>query len=368
MQALWDRFRSMNRLFLLTVILPTILAGLYFGLLSSDVYISESRFLVRSPDKPAATSFGILLKGAGISNAGDEVFAAQSFVMSRDALRELDRNQAYRKAYTGNSISVFDRFNPFGWSGSFEELYHYYEGRVNVDHDTTSSITTLSVRAYSPATAQQVNRRLLEMAEATVNRLNDRARADLIRVASSEVDAAESRSRAAALALSGFRNRAGVVDPEKQATVQLQMVSKLQDELIATRAQLAQMRKIAPDNPQIEVLEAQVRSLSGDIDAQTGKVAGNRNSLSSSAAQYQRLQLESQFADRQLGSAMSSLQEAENEALRKQAYIERIVQPNLPDHATEPRRLRSIFATFLLGIVAFGILSMLIAGVREHQD
>jgi BexC/CtrB/KpsE family polysaccharide export inner-membrane protein len=247
--------------------------------------------------------------------------------MSRDALRELDRNQAYRKAYTSNSISVFDRFNPLGWSGSFEELYHYYEGKINVDHDSTSSITTLSVRAYSPATAQQVNRRLLEMAEATVNRLNDRARADLIRVASSEVDAAENRSRAAALALSAFRNRAGVVDPEKQATVQLQMVSKLQDELIATRAQLAQMRKIAPENSQIEVLEAQVRSLSSDIDAQTGKVAGNRNSLSSSAA-----------------------------------------QPNLPDHATEPRRLRGILATFLLGLVAFGILSMLIAGIREHQD
>jgi capsular polysaccharide transport system permease protein len=49
-------------------------------------------------------------------------------------------------------------------------------------------------------------------------------------------------------------------------------------------------------------------------------------------------------------------------------YLERIVQPNKPDMALEPRRMRSIFSTFIIGLVAWGILSMLLAGVREHQD
>ena len=65
---------------------------------------------------------------------------------------------------------------------------------------------------------------------------------------------------------------------------------------------------------------------------------------------------------------MTSLEQARNEAQRKQLYLERIVQPSLPDVAVEPRRLRGVAATFLLGLVAWGILSMLIAGVREHQD
>jgi capsular polysaccharide transport system permease protein len=30
--------------------------------------------------------------------------------------------------------------------------------------------------------------------------------------------------------------------------------------------------------------------------------------------------------------------------------------------------MRSILSTFLLGLMAWGILSMLVAGVREHQD
>ena len=64
---------------------------------------------------------------------------------------------------------------------------------------------------------------------------------------------------------------------------------------------------------------------------------------------------------------MNSLEEARNEARRKQAYVERIVQPSLPDEAQEPRRLRGIFATFVLGLIAWAILTMLLAGIREHH-
>jgi capsular polysaccharide transport system permease protein len=64
---------------------------------------------------------------------------------------------------------------------------------------------------------------------------------------------------------------------------------------------------------------------------------------------------------------MSSLQDAEDEARRKQAYIERVAQPSLPDEAAEPRRLRGILAVFVLGLVAWGILKLLFAGVREHH-
>jgi len=64
---------------------------------------------------------------------------------------------------------------------------------------------------------------------------------------------------------------------------------------------------------------------------------------------------------------MTSLQAAEDEAQRKQAYVERIAEPSRPDEAAEPRRLRGIFATFVLGLIAWGILRLLLAGLREHH-
>ena len=360
-------FSRIDRLFLLAVVAPTALAILYFGLFASDVYVSESQFVVRSPDKPAASGLGVLLKSAGFSNAGDEIFAAHEYVRSRDALKELNRDDAVVNSYGNSGVSIFDRFNPLGLDGSFEDLYHYYRGKVRVDYATTSSITTLTVRAFSAADAQRFNRQLLERSEDLVNRLNNRGRSDLVRFATEEVVEAKIAAREAALSLARFRNASGILDPEKQATLQLQMVSKLQDELIGARTQLQQLRAIAPENPQIPVLETRISSLSREIDEQLGLVAGNRKSLSNSAAQYQRLELEREFADRRLAAAMNSLEEARNEARRKQAYVERIVQPSLPDEAQEPRRLRGIFATFILGLVAWAILTMLIAGIREHH-
>ena len=367
-RTMFDRLAKIDRVLLIAVIIPTVIAVIYFGLLASNVYISESRFVVRSPDKPSSTGLGILLKSTGFSNGGDEVYAAESFIQSRDALVALNKNGAFRKAYSDPAISFIDRFDGFGMNGSFEQLYRYYKGKIAVEHESSASITSLTVRAYTPEEAYRVNAQLLGMAEVTVNQLNERGRQDLIHFATVEVDEAKDKARSAAVALSGFRNSQGVIDPEKQATVQLQMVSKIQDEIIAARSELLQLRSFAPQNPQIEVLVTRVQGLEKEMRDQVSAVAGGSKSLSSSAAQYQRLALESQFADKQLAAAMSSLQDSANEARRKQAYLERIVEPSIPDEPLEPRRLRGILSTVLLGFVAWGIMTMLLAGVQEHKD
>lgn len=362
------RLTGINRLFALAVIVPTALAIVYFGLIASDVYTSESRFVVRSPQRQAPSGLGALLQGAGFSRAQDDSFTVHDFALSRDALKEINSTLGVDKAYGSSQIDLFSRFGGFGTDNSFEALHRYYQKKVEMQSDTTSSISTLTVRAYTAQDARNINQKLLDLSEALVNRLNERGRQDLIRFAAVEVTDAEAKAKAAALSLSAYRSAEGVVDPERQATVQLQQVAKLQDELIATKTQLAQLKTFAPQNPQIASLQERAATLQAAMSAETSKVMGGERSLTNKAADYQRLALERDFADKQLASALVSLELARNEAQRKQVYLERIVLPNLPDMATEPRRLRGILSTFVLGLMAWGILSMLLAGVREHQD
>jgi capsular polysaccharide transport system permease protein len=362
------KFKVKDRLFVIVVVIPVLLSVIYFGFLASDVYVSESKFVIRSPEKPASSGLGIILKSAGFTTAGDETFAAQTFAVSRDALRAVNRNNGFAEAYSRPSISVFDRFNPFGGAGSFEDLYKYFQKKVRLQNDSTTSITTLTVRAYTPEDARKFNEQLLALSELTVNRLNQRGRKDLIRYSETEVGEAKAQSLSAALALAAYRNRIGVVDPEKQATAQMSMITKLQDGLIAAKTELAQLQRFTPENPRIPVVRAQLGTIQGEIDRELGKVAGNRGSLAASAVRFQRLTLESEFADKQLAAALASFEQARTEALRKQAYVERIVEPNLADAPIEPRRLRSIFATLALALVIYGIMRMLLAGVREHAQ
>jgi capsular polysaccharide transport system permease protein len=362
-----ENFRKLNRLFLIFVVAPVVIAIAYFTLFASDVYISESQFVVRRPESRANTGLGLALaSAAGFSNAGEEAYVAKAFLESRDALRAINHDDTLRKAFTRDHIWFAERFDPIGLSGSFEDFYKYYQKHVTVETDVTTSISALTVRAYTAEDARRINEQLLRMSEDTVNQMNGRGRADMVRFAQIEVNDAKNQARAAGIALAAFRNNKGVVDPEVQATAQLEMISKLQDHLITTRAQVNQLRQFTPLNPQIPVLENRTRTLETEIRNQMSTLTGSDKSLAANSAQYQRLFLENQFADKQLAASLASLQDARNEARRQQVYVQRISGPNLPDAPVEPRRLRGVLATLALGLVAWGIASMLIAGIKEH--
>ena len=369
-QKIKQRIVCFNRMFLLTVFLPTTLAIIYYGFLASDIYISEAHFVLRSPQKQSLTGLGSILQGAGFSRAQDDTYTVQDFIQSRDALRELDDKLHISAFYGAPGIDRLSRFGGTEWQDkSFESLHRYYQKKIiTINHDIASSITILQIRSFSPEQAVSINEQLLTMSEQLVNKLNERGRQDLIRFASSEVAQAETKAKAASLALSAYRNKKGVFDPEKQSALQFQQISKLQDELIATKTQLAQIRIATKNNPQIGTIQNRVELLQAEIAAETAKIVGGDRSLSDKAAEYERLTLERGFADKQLAGAMASLEQARNDAIRKQLYLERIVQPGKPDKAVEPRRLRAIISIFAVGMICWGILTMLLAGVREHHD
>lgn len=358
--------KRINPLFTATVLVPTVLAVAYFGFIASDIYLSESSFVLRSPEQQTATPLGMLLKGTGFTRSQDDSYTVTDFIHSRDALSLLNEKVDLRSAYDKGDF--FSEFPGMDMDDSLENMHRYYKGMVSVQLDPVSSIAKLTVRAFTAQEAQKVNQLLLEMSEALVNQLNERGRQDLIRFASNEVATAENRAKQAALALAKYRNEKGVIDPERQSAIPLQQIAKLQDELIATKSQLAQLLLLTAQNPQIPVLKSRITMLEAEIQRESSNIAGGGKSLASKAAEFQRLALEKEFADKQLASAMLSLEQARNEAQRKQLYIERIAQPSLPDAALEPRRMRIIISVFVLGLVAWGVLSMLVAGIREHQD
>ncbi len=363
------RLRRLNWLFILTVIVPTLAGIIYFGLVASDRYISESRFVVRSPQRQTASSFfSNLLQSTGISHSLQDAYAVHDYILSRDALAELDKNMQVSKAFRNGGMDVFNYFPGLDWDDSFEALFRYYPKRVSVEIDSTSTVMVLKVSAFTAKDAHAINEMLLKMSERLVNKLNDRAQQDTIAYARNEVRDAERRAKDAALALASFRNQRAVIDPEKQSSFQLQAVLRLQEELISAKMQLAQLVTYTPSNPQIPSLRTRIETLQKEINSESAKVTGGTGSLANKASDYERLALERAFADKQLAGAMVALETARNEAQRQALYLERVAQPNLPDTAIEPRRLRSVLVVFVLGLVAWGILGLLIASVREHLD
>lgn len=360
--------RRLSLSFVLTLLAPTLAASIYYGLIASDQYISESRFVVRNPQRTVPSGLGALLQGTVFARSQDDTYSVHDFIRSRDALREIDQKLGFRQSFSRRDIDFLNRFPGLDLDRSFEALYRYYGTRVSVEYDTVSSISVLRVAAFTASDARDINDLLLQMGERLVNNLNIRSREDLIEVARQEVGQAQAQVTAAAAALSSFRATRGVLDPDRQGEMQLQGVDKLREQLIETQTQLAQLRRLSPDNPQIPGLASRVEILQRSAADERAKVVGRDASLSAQLPDYDRLVLEKTFADRQLASALASLETARNEAHRKQLYLERLVQPNLPDTAVEPRRIRGVLTVLAFSTVLWGVVSMVLAGIREHGD
>jgi capsular polysaccharide transport system permease protein len=357
-------------LFVLIVLAPTCGAVIYYGLIASDVYVSESRFLVRSPQHQAPSGFvGQLLQSTGLTpHSQDDTYSVRDYILSRDALKELDEKLEVRKAFSNPDVDPIDRFPGFGWNRSFENFYIYYGKHIGVEYDPVSSISILTVRAFTAEEAYKINHSLLDMSERLVNTLNDRSHRDLISFADNEVKIASDKAKDASLALLTYRSGHAVFEPDKQAELQLEGVAKIQEELITTETELVQLKKLSPDNPQIGALTGRAATLRSAIATEASKVTSARGSFSARAPNFERLALDVEFADKQLGVALAGLESARAEALQKQLYLETLVQPNLPDKAMEPRRLRSMFTFLIISLVAWAVASILIASVREHAD
>jgi capsular polysaccharide transport system permease protein len=358
-------------MFTLFVVIPGALIVVYYALLASDIYVSESRFLVRSPQKGSQSTsmFGQLLLGTGISHSADDTFAVRDYILSRDALQTLQSELNIREMYSRPGASLIDRFPGLSWDRSFEEFFRYYGKHVvTIELDSQSSIATLTVRAFTAEDAYRINSRLIEMSERLVNELNDRSRQDMIRFASNEVAIASDKAKDASVALLNYRSNAAVFQPDKQAALQLEQVAHIQQQLISTEAEIAQLVRLSPDNPQISALKGRAESLRGAIASEAAKVTSSRNSFSANAPDFERRQLDVEFADKQLGVALAELESARSDAQQKQLYLERLVQPSLPDKAMEPRRIRSIIALIVMTLVIWGVASVVVASVREHGD
>src|ERR1700755_2326744 len=74
-------FRSLNIWFWAIVGLPTLLAGVYYFAIASDLYLSEVKFLVRGPAKAPTSSLSATLSSAAASMATEDTWAVHEYLL-----------------------------------------------------------------------------------------------------------------------------------------------------------------------------------------------------------------------------------------------------------------------------------------------
>lgn len=367
-QAAFFQWLKKRRWFVLFVIVPTILAAFYYGLIASSVYISESSFVIKSPDQKRAqmSTLANLIQTTGLSGGQEQTNEVLAFVNSRDALRALEQNPGVRAKFASLGVDSLSRFpRPFQ-GDSFENLYKYYGKMVEARLDSKTGLAIITVEAFTAQDAHDINRRLLDISEGLVNRLNERVQSTGIAEAQKQVELATVRAKRARLALTQYRNAQAVIDPGKQAVGVLDIANNMVAQRATLQAQLDQMQRVTPNNPSIPALQNRISAIAVQIASQDRRVVGTDDGIASKLGGYENLLVEQEFATTSLNVASAGLVQARADAQRQQFYLERVVDPNMPDTPLLPRRFLNILVVAAAALSLYFVGWMLIVGILEH--
>jgi capsular polysaccharide transport system permease protein len=352
----------------LMAFLPTLVVTIYFGLIAAPRYVAEAKFIVRTAAKASGGGINLtsILQITGLSRSQDDVFSVHEFMTSRDAIAQLMGKLALDQMYGRKQADFVARYPSIFFGSTREQFHKYFQWMISVSYSNNTGISTLRVQAFQPDDARIIAEALLAQSELLVNEMNRRIYVDAVNVSEQQVNQDEKRLISTQIALTNFRNRELMIDPASSAVVVSDVIKRLSNSLAETQTQVNEMTAASPSNPQLAWLQRRTVALTTQIAQERARISNSSDGLASKIGDFERLNLEREFAKQALTTSTSALEAARAEARRKQLYLERIVEPNTPDYPTAPASLHWI-AT-VLGANALGLLIvwLFVAGIREH--
>lgn len=360
------RARRLARRLGLGVVLPTLLASLYYGVLVTPQYESISSFTVQAADGPSAPQLELIFASVP-GNAGRDAQLVQEHVLSRDMLHYLVEEHGFVEHYAASDVDFVSRLD--GSAGS-EELHDYYLEHVQVDYDNASGLLKLRVLAFDAESARRFSQAILDKSEAMVNALSARARDDRTALAQEELERAEVRLGEARAALTEAQSAGEELDPVQSAAAIYEVRGQLEAQLASARAELSALRATAPTaSPDVVAQQRRVSALQRQLGEQNERLAGESGaSLRAAISHFEPLMVEKEFAERAYASALTSLEMARVDAARQHRYLVTLAGPSEPSDATHPDVLWSILTFLVLCLAVLGIGTLLVASVREHAN
>lgn len=339
--------RLPSRLLMITVILPMLLGAAYNFIIASDRYVSTASFVVRETQRGDVFSLGA---SGGMTRSDDNSYAIAEYITSRDAVDRLVETESLPAVFGASGVDFFSRFPTLLSGDTREELYRHFQHFVDVDFNTSTGISTISVQAFSPDDARRLTEALLRSAEALVNDLNARARNDSVEFADSLVDSAHEQLAAAQAKMTEFRNSEQIINPDSEVAISNLLLTEMLRSLGETDAQISQMEASAPDNPKLRQLNLRREALVKNIEAQRAAMAGSNESLTLKIEGYDAIRLQRDLAEKSMINAVNALDLAKQESQKGHLYLERVVEPNTPDRYGYPKRFWNMF---LIGCICF---------------
>ena len=358
--------------FITLVLIPTGLAAWYLFTIAEDRFASRTAFSVRSNDMTAPVEIFGAVTQLGTSSAVTDGQIIYDFINSQPMLELARERLPLEDIYNRHPT---DRLYALGSDRAVEDILWHWKRMVDVSLDPSSGILTVEARAFTAEDARAIAVEVLSASGALVNQLSEGAREDAIRHAEGELGMAEARLRQIRTRLRTFRDIEQEVDPTQNAQAALGLVATLEEEQARAQVRLDSLNSVLDgDAPRLRALRREIDTLDQRISQERTRLGtGERvrvddaRPLSEVVGEFEELVVDREFAEQAYTLALATYEQAQADARRQSRHLAVHIPPTLSEEAEYPDRPVLLGAIFGLCLAFWGILTLIIANIRERR-
>lgn len=352
-------------LFVLIVLIPLGLFSIYELRIATSRYHSDSMISITEDKKIIPT---LDLSAIGLSSSGDSTDAMTliTFMNSPDMIAYLDEKLQVRKHYSHPAIDWWSRLPP---NSSKEDFLDYIRGMISVSFDPLSHLVQIHVQAFSREYAQSIVRALLERSQEFVDRLNSKMNQEKIGFLEKQLATSDVRLRKAKDELLTFQRANGLLTADSEANIVNSSIAALNSQLLAKQGQLeVSLKELDETSPIVKRTKSEIDTLKKQISAEKDRLSVGTSGapISAITAQFADIQANVNFVESIYKANLGQLEAAKVEALQRLKYLIVVTQPSIADSSLYPARGYNVITAAVILLMAFFIISLMIAVVREH--
>ncbi|MBL8397896.1 MAG: capsule biosynthesis protein [Candidatus Accumulibacter sp.] len=369
-KSIYDRvYQQRNRLELFIIVIPMILLTVYYTLIASERYVSESRIVIKQGGDLGQQLVGLTIPFLGMSGGPnkDDAMLVMEFIHSPDLLDRLDQNLGLKEQFSQTGFDIVNDLPP--WAKR-EDFINIYRRRVDLRYDNQRGVLVIGTWAKSGEQAQKLNQAILAEAEKFINELSHKIAREQLDFAGKEMLAARENLEKAKEALLQYQNNSSFVDPAVELGMTSQVIAGLQAQLAAKEVELKMLLAMMQENaPQVLSLRQVVASLRVQIQDERQKIASSQaKGLNRKAAAFLDYKSMVDFQSDVYRASLVATEKLRVEAARKIRSLAVISSPQIPERAEYPQRLY-LLAVWLLGLcVLYGFVRLGIETIEDHRD
>ena len=357
------------RLRLAVVALPMLVGILYFTVIASPRYVSEAIISVhQASQETSAGPLAMMLTG-GNSTSRDDTLYVRQYIQSVDLLTRLDKKLNLRKHFEeGSGLDLPFRLSK---NANREDFVDFFRRIVELKFDEAGTLLTIRTQGFTAAFSKQFNDAILVECERFVNDFSQRIGKEQTVFAETEFKGTVIRFQAAKQKLLAFQTRHQLLDPVAQAQATGVLVSDLQASLTKSDGDIkAAQGFLQDDSYQVKTLRTQNDAIRSQLAIEKLRTTGGPklDRINMIASQYQDLTMHALFTQDAYKLALTAVESARIDALRKVKSLVVIEAPTMPDSALYPRRLYYIGTLLVICGFFYVVARTVVETIRSHQD